>query len=237
MEERPELPKATIKVIGTSHIAKRSAHEIEKTFESFQPDIIAVELDKRRLRSLDEQAAGQKDQRIPLSLMRQVGVTGYIFAVVGKSLQKRMGNIMNVNPGVDMLAAVNIARKNHKLLHLVDQDIMITMRRLSDTFTFREKMRVVKDIFAAPFSKKYKIELDRVPDEKTLNELMALVEKQYPSIHKTLIIERNIIMARNLDAIVRRNPGKRILLVIGAGHGEDLKRRLRAMDSIADIVH
>ena len=107
-----EIPKAKIKVIGTSHVAKRSVKEIEKVFEEFQPDIIAVELDKRRLQALMEQEKGEKDQRLPFSLIKQVGVTGYLFAVIGKSVQKKMGNIMNVNPGVDMLQAVNLAKKN-----------------------------------------------------------------------------------------------------------------------------
>jgi pheromone shutdown-related protein TraB len=232
-----EIPKATIKIIGTSHIAKKSAEEIEKAIDSYQPDIVAVELDRRRLKALLDRAAGAKDEKLPLSMIRQVGVTGYIFASVGKAAQQKMGSIMNVNPGVDMLAAVNAARKHKKELHLVDQDIMITMKRLSAKFTFREKIRVVWDIVAAPFQKeKYKIRLDKVPDEKTINKLMGLLKERYPSLYEVIVLERNIVMARNLDAIVRRNPGKKILLVIGAGHGDDLRQRLKQMERIATIV-
>jgi pheromone shutdown protein TraB len=228
--------KARIRIVGTSHIAHTSVREIEQTYARFQPDIIAVELDAGRLHALKERAAGKKAERLPLSVIKQIGVTGYLFAIIGGAVQKRMGNIMNVNPGVDMLTAVDLAQKNKKQLTLVDQDIIITMRRLSKEFTFKEKMRVLWDIVCAPFAKqKIKIQLDKVPDEKTLDALMALLKERYPSIYSVLIVERNIVMATNIDAIVRKNPGKNIMLVIGAGHGDDLRVRLKRMEHLATI--
>jgi pheromone shutdown protein TraB len=230
------IPKARIRIIGTSHIAKQSAKEIERIFDEFQPDIVAVELDPGRLHGLKEKAAGKKEAPLSLSMIRQVGVTGFIFAAIGKAAQKRMGDIMNVNPGLDMLAAVQLAERNGRLLALVDQEIAVTMRLLSDQFTFREKMRVLGDILAAPFRKqKYKFDLSKVPDEQALEALIGQLRARYPSLYNVLIVERNIIMARNLDMIVRRNPGKRILLVIGAGHGDDLRKRLRQLEHLAEI--
>lgn len=230
--------KAEIKIIGTSHIAAKSAREIEHAFTAFQPDIIAIELDQQRLASLKERAAGAKDQRLPISMIRQVGVTGYLFLVIGKALQKKMGNIVQVQPGVDMLTGVRLAEQHEKRLELVDQNVIITMNHLSKQFTFREKMRVVGDILFAPFSKKMKkinFDLKSVPDDKTIEFLMNVLKERYPSLHHVLIIERNIVMARNLDAIVRKNPGKKILLIIGAGHGDDLRQRLRHLEHLADI--
>jgi pheromone shutdown protein TraB len=234
-----EVPKAQIKIIGTSHIAAQSVREIEKAFSEFQPDIIAIELDKRRLQSLQERAAGAKDQRLPISMIKQIGATGYVFAVVGRAVQKKMGNVVQVEPGVDMLTGVNLAALHNKPLELVDQDVLITMKRLSKQFTFKEKMRVVADIAKSPFSKEMKrinIDLKKVPDDKTIDFLMDLLKKRYPSLHNVLIIERNIVMAANLDRIVRKNPGKKILLIIGAGHGDDLKQRLRNLDHLAELL-
>ena len=233
-----DIPKAQINILGTSHIAQHSARQIERAFGSFQPDIVAVELDKRRLQSLQEQATGAKDQRIPLSMIKQVGVTGFIFIIIGRAVQKKLGSIMKVDPGIDMLAAVNLAHRHAKPLHVVDQDILITMRHLSNQFSLKEKMRVVWDLISSPFSKemkKIKIRLDRVPDSKTIETLMMLMRKRYPSLYNVLIVERNVVMARNLDAIVRKNPGKKILLVIGAGHEDDLRERLELMSNIAEV--
>jgi pheromone shutdown protein TraB len=225
--------KSQIRIVGTSHIAKQSEREIQVAYDSFQPDIIAIELDRRRLQSL---LAKDQDQRLPLSMIKQIGVTGYLFAVIGKAAQKKMGNIVNVNPGVDLLAAVELAKKHEKQLHLVDQDILITMKHLSKQFSFREKMRVVGDVILAPFQKKIKFDFRKIPEKKVIKELIGLLKDRYPSLYNVLIVERNIIMAKHLDAIVRKNPGKRILLVIGAGHEEDLRLRLKNMERIAEIL-
>jgi len=39
-------------IIGTSHIAKQSLDEVERAINVEKPDIIALELDRRRLYSL-----------------------------------------------------------------------------------------------------------------------------------------------------------------------------------------
>ena len=235
-EEITTPPKATIRIVGTSHIAKQSAREIERVAGEFKPDIIAVELDKGRLRALEEKAVGKKEERVPFSMIRQVGVTGYLFVVIGRALQKKLGGIMRVEPGIDMLAAVRYAQHNRLQLALVDQDIAVTLRHLSKEFTFKEKMKVLWDVVSAPFSKqKVRISLDRVPDARTIKMLLGLLRGRYPSLYNVLIVERNIVMARNLDAIVRKNPGKRVLLVIGAGHDDDLRMRLTHMERIATI--
>jgi pheromone shutdown-related protein TraB len=230
------IPKATIRVIGTSHIAQSSADEIRRVAEEFQPDAIAVELDRGRLDALRDPNRGKKKDRMPLSMIKRIGLTGYLFALIGKTLQKKLGSVVRVEPGVDMMAAVEIAYRKNLILSLVDQDIMITMKRLSAEFTFKEKMRVLWDIITAPFSKKFKFDISKVPEAELLDKLMGLLKDRYPSIYKVLIIERNIVMARNLDALVRKNPGKKILLVIGAGHGDDLRERLKLMENIAEII-
>ncbi len=230
------IPKATIHIVGTSHIAEASAKHIRDSAESINPDIIAIELDKNRLQALKDKAAGKKDERLPLSMIKQIGVTGYMFAVLGRALQKKLGGMVKVEPGIDMLEGVKIAEEKNLKLALVDQDIAITLRRLSQEFTFKEKMRVVWDVISAPFSKKkYAFDMSKVPDDKMIEFLLDLMKKRYPNLHKVLVEERNIVMARNIDSLVRKNPGKKILLIIGAGHGEDLRARLRHISHLATI--
>jgi pheromone shutdown-related protein TraB len=229
-----DIPKATIRIIGTNHVAKQSAEEIERVFREFDPDIVAVELDRRRLQGLQEP---KQKEGLPISMIKEIGVVGYAFLVIGRKLQQRMGSIVKVEPGIDMLTAVELAKSHHKQVSLVDQDILITMRRLSKQFSWKEKFRLVWDLLSSPFAKeKIHISLDKVPDKKVLDKIMKILKDRYPSIYTVLIIERNIAMVRNLDAVIRRNPGKKILLVIGAGHGEDLRDRLHLMKNIADIM-
>ncbi|MDD9953430.1 MAG: TraB/GumN family protein [Candidatus Woesearchaeota archaeon] len=229
-------PKCTLKILGTNHIAEESVRDIKKTFKEFKPDVIAVELDKRRLQSLQERLKGAK-QSIPLSMIRHVGLTGFLFMVIGAFVQKKLGNIVHVQPGMDMLTTIQEAKKIGKPTFLVDQDVMITMRHLSKAFTWREKFQILWDVIASPFSKiDIKIDIRKVPDKKTIKQLLQLLKERYPSIYNVLIIERNVVMATRIDRIIRAQPGKKILLVVGAGHEEDLTARFKVIEHLVTVV-
>ena len=68
----------TIILCGTSHISTDSQKRIDQLIEQYSPDIVAVELDRDRVRSLFE-----KEQPLPLSVMFKVGVGPYCFMKMG----------------------------------------------------------------------------------------------------------------------------------------------------------
>jgi len=219
-------------VIGTSHIAKGSIDTIIKTFNNLNPDIICVELDHKRLHAL---LTDQKPDR-SLKGIKHYGLQGYLFAVIGGYIQEKLGNVVGIKPGSDMLTAVNLARTNNKELQLIDQNIDITLKRFSKTFTLKEKMRLVIDIFKAPFSKKMHINLNEVPENALINKLMLQVKERYPSIYKVLIEERNEIMAKNIYNAMSKNIEKKILVVIGAGHEKELLQLIKKEDFRRDKI-
>jgi pheromone shutdown-related protein TraB len=219
-------------LVGTSHIAKESMDKISEVFSSLNPDIVCVELDHKRLHSLLSDAKPDRS----LSGIKRYGLSGYLFAIIGGFIQEKLGNVVGVKPGSDMLAAVNLARNNNKILHLVDQDIEITLRRFSKAFTWREKFRIIGDIFKAPFSKKQKIDLNKVPKEELINKLMGDIKKRYPSIYLVLIDERNHVMAKNIYRIMSQNEDKKILVVIGAGHEKELLHLIKQEEFRHDKV-
>ena len=59
-----------LEIIGTSHIAKQSMEDVEKVIEEGKPDIIALELDSKRLYSLMNKEKG----KISIDSIRRVGV-------------------------------------------------------------------------------------------------------------------------------------------------------------------
>lgn len=221
-----------VKIIGTSHIAKESIAKINEEFSKFDPDIVCVELDNKRLHSL---LSDQKPDR-SLRGIKHYGFQGYLFAVIGGYIQEKLGHIVGVKPGSDMLTAVKLSKSKGKILHLIDQDIEITLRRFSKAFTWREKFRLVADIIKAPFSKKINIDLNKVPKEELINKLMNDLKKRYPSIYKVLIDERNHVMAKNIYTIMSKNEHKKILVIIGAGHEEALMKLVKTEDYKRDKI-
>ncbi len=221
-------------IIGTSHIARQSVKEINDRFSGLDPDIVCVELDHKRLHALLTDAKPDYS----LSGIKRYGLQGYLFAVIAGVLQRKLGNVVGIKPGSDMLTAVNLAKSNNKQLMLIDQDIEITLKRFSKEFTFKEKMRLLWDIIRSPFSKqKIKINLNEVPKEKLISEMMNQLKDRYPSLYNVLIHERNVVMAKNLVKIMEKNPEKKILTVIGAGHEKEMLLLIKKEENKRDKIY
>ncbi len=226
-------------LIGTSHIAQQSINDVTKSIEQMQPKIVALELDKTRFVALmetpDENSLKKKKRKIGLSNISKIGVKGYLFSLIGAYLQKKLGRIVNVQPGSEMLTAINLARKHNTKIALVDQPIEITLKRFSQEFTWREKLKILIDILKGIFSpkkqlKKYGMEnfdLTKVPSDKLIRKLIKNLKKRYPSLYKVLIKERNQVIAKNLKEILKQNPEDKVIAVIGAGHEEEILKLVK----------
>jgi len=221
-----------VKLLGTSHIAKESIEKITEEFSNINPDIVCVELDSKRLQGL---LSGQKSDH-SLSGIRKYGLQGYLFAIIGGYIQEKLGNVVGVKPGSDMLIAAKLARTNNKQLFLVDQDIEITLKKFSKAFTWKEKFKMVWDIIKAPFSKKMKIDLNKIPKDELVSKLMGDMKLRYPNLYRVIVEERNQIMAKNIYRIMSKNEDKKILAVIGAGHEKELLKLIKMEDYKRDKV-
>lgn len=214
-------------IIGTSHVSKESKEKIKRAFLEFKPDIICIELDKNRLHGLMNPHLRGKPS------IRHLGVTGYLFAVIGRAVQNKLGGMTGMNPGEDMLLGVQLAKNNRLPLELIDQDAALTMRNMSKKVKFSEKMKIVGDIFTAPFQKKMRVKIDiaRIPDEQVILELMKVMRRKYPGFYNVLLEDRNRYMAKRIFQIMRSNPGKKIMAIVGAGHIEGIKKHINSLEA------
>ncbi|MBI3034569.1 TraB/GumN family protein [Candidatus Woesearchaeota archaeon] len=205
-------------IIGTSHISRDSIQEVKDSFGRLKPGIVAVELDRKRLYAL----VHNLEPRARFSDIRRIGLKGFLFVLVGGWLQRKLGQYVGVAPGSEMKAALQLASECNAKVALIDRDIEITMQRFSRCFTWREKLNLIRDLFAAPFSKKEKIDLSKVPEKKLVKKLLGEVKRKYPSMYRVLIEERNEVMASNIIRIMQENPESSILAIVGAGHEDEI---------------
>ncbi len=208
-------------IIGTSHIAYQSVKDIEEAILKSKPDIIAIELDKKRLYGLLYKG---KKKAISLRDIRRIGIKGFLFSLIGGYIQQKLGNKVGVMPGSEMLTAVRLAKKNNIKLALIDQDIEVTLKRFSKCFIWKEKFRLVADLFKGLVLRKdiIKFDLSKVPEKKIVRKLIKIIKKRYPSIYRVLVEERNEYMGSKLARLMALNENKKILAIVGAGHEEEL---------------
>ena len=212
-------------IIGSSHIAKESLKEVERILHTEKPDIVALELDKARLRSLLD----PQERKIQFSAIRHVGFKGFLFSVFGAWAEKKLGKVVGVSPGSEMLKAVEIAKKEKMKIALIDQPIEITLRKFSKALTWKEKWNFVKDFFKVLVGKKQPItfDLSTVPDSEIIEKMLEEVKISYPNIYKVLIEDRNEVMAYHLKRLQRLHPDEKIVAIVGAGHKKGIEALMR----------
>ncbi|MBW2963684.1 TraB family protein [Candidatus Woesearchaeota archaeon] len=217
-------------LIGTSHIAQQSIQEIEKTIQEQKPDLLALELDPQRFQAL---ITNQKS-KVRLSDVSRIGFKGFLFAAIGAYIQKKLGKMVGTAPGSEMLTAIKQAKKHQIPIALIDQDIAVTLRRFSQTLTWKERFRFIADLFKGIFTRKKQLEklgnidLTKVPPKELVKKLIGELKQRYPNIYKVLVEERNQIMIRNLKYLFQENPDKTVLAVVGAGHQDAIEQAFKS---------
>ena len=219
--------------IGTSHISQDSVNSVKKFIEEEKPGIVAVELDPERATGLLQGG----DRKPKFSDIKHVGVKGFIFMIIISYAQKKLGEYVKLKPGSEMKTALQEAKKHNARIALIDQNIRVTLKKLSKRITWKEKGRFVADIFKG-FFKKTKLEFDirTVPNDKVINKLITQLKDRYPNVYDVLIAERNEVIASNLQEIMNKNMSEKILTVMGAGHVEEVIKLLKEKNNKIDYV-
>ena len=201
-----------IKLYGTSHVSHESLDVIDEAFLD-EPDLVALELDPPRLEALMFDGKGGKD--------------GSVFIRLLEKFQNYVGNKTGLMPGEEMLYAYNRAIQENLDIALVDQDIRVTVQRLKQVRR-KEKVKAVFSVGAAlllPFGDKMNIE--EIPEEDKIQELVSELEDSFPGIHRVLLEERNVYMAENLISLQEENPESDIAVFMGAAHRKPVAEILR----------
>ena len=213
-----------IYLLGTSHISIESINQVRGFIESNKPEIVAIELDKKRLYSLLHK------RKLKFSDIRSLGVKGFIINLIAAYIEKKLGKLVGTSPGDEMKTAINLVKEHKLSLALIDQDIEITLKKLAKAITWREKLRFVKEVIKGLITRKPQIEpfdLRKVPPKKTIKKMISLIRTTYPGVYKVLIEERNEVMAKNLYNLITKYPDKKIFAIVGAGHEEDILKLIR----------
>ncbi len=213
-----------VKIIGTSHISPESLKKVEAEILKTTPGIVAIELDKKRLLAL----LSKGKQKISFRDIKRIGLKGWLFAIIGAWAERKLGAKVGVAPGSEMLKAVTTAQQIGAKIALIDQDIEVTLRKFSRALSWKEKFTFLADVIkGVVFKKGIKVDLSKVPSQKTIDKLIADVQKRYPNVYKVLVEERNEYMAQKLAHIIKHYPEENIVAVIGAGHEKEIAQLLR----------
>ena len=144
-------------LIGTAHVSKKSVAEVRNAIEKYKPDIVAVELCDKRYEAITKKNKWEDTD------LAEVIKSGKGFLLLAQTflamIQRKLGKEFGVEPGAEMLAAMEEAKKHQLKVALVDRDITITFRRAWRLMSIREKLRLFW------YSMKALIGYDRLEEE------------------------------------------------------------------------
>lgn len=212
------LPDLVITLIGTGHIFDLSAR-LRDEIRKRAPDTVCLELDPRRLQGLL-----QKDKR---------GEVPLVYRLLAR-FQERLARERGVEPGGEMLAALDAAKEISAQVVLIDQDAQVTFQRLWRTMPWGEKARFALSSAAGLIlpGKSVEQQVDEVSaDYAAFFENMG---KEFPTIKRVLIDERNQHMARGLLAL--EGQGRRVVAVVGDGHVDGVAGILQGNGLIPEVL-
>jgi pheromone shutdown protein TraB len=143
--ESPEgLPESegegSVTVVGTAHVSEQSVEDVEETISERKPDVVAVELDETRYNRLK---GGEPDDIDAGDIISGKTVYQFLAYWLLSYVQKRLGDRFDIEPGADMMAAIESAERAGAGVALVDRDIQVTVQRLWTRMRRREKLGIV----------------------------------------------------------------------------------------------
>lgn len=215
-------------IVGTAHISRESADLVREVIENEKPDVVCVELDEKRLTALSEK---NRWENLDLkSIIKQKQLSTLIVNLILSSYQKKLGEKLGVNPGTELLEAVNTAKEKNIPFELCDREARITLRRAWHSMSLWQKLKLVVGGFGGIFEKQDLTEekLAELRSKDVLSEMMDELGKAMPVLKEVIIDERDQYLAEKM----KLSKGNKIVSVVGAGHARGIIKALNNNEQV-----
>ena len=219
MTEDPNIHRLSFEdkeiiLIGTAHVSKQSAQQVEAVIEAEKPDTVCVELCRSRYDSLTQKTRWQETDL--LKAIKDKKAFLLLSNLILTSFQRRLGKKLGIRPGEEILSAIGAAEKTGAAVHLADRDIRTTLSRTWRLMKLWTKVKLffhlvgslweMEDITAE--------QIEAMKKKDVLDNVLSEIGAALPEVRRVLIDERDQYLAFK----IRTAPGKRIVAAVGAGH-------------------
>jgi pheromone shutdown-related protein TraB len=219
-----EVDGREILLIGTAHVSQESADLVREVIEKERPDCVCVELDAQRYEALSQKNRWENlDLR---QVIRNRQLAPLLANLLLASYQKKLGGVLGVLPGTELLEATRAAEQHGIPVSLCDRDVRVTLRRAWASMSLWQKSKLLSALLLsmAEGPELDEEELRRIRDKDVLSELMKELGEALPALKTTLIDERDTFLSRR----ILDSSGEKIVAVVGAGHVEGIREALLA---------
>ena len=215
-------------LLGTAHVSRASADAVRAILERESFDAVAVELCESRFRSLRNPEAFRD---LDLFQVIRQGKAGLIAANLALSaFQRRLAEQFGIEPGAEMKAAIDGAEARGVPVWLIDREVGVTLKRAYRSVGFFDRLGIIGGLGTSLLTREdvSEDEIEKLKQGDLLGSMFNEFARESPPLYEALIAERDRFMTASLRDEASRNPVKRVLVVIGAGHLAGIERELGA---------
>src|SRR5210317_1907516 len=215
-------------LLGTAHVSRTSVDAVTRMADSGEFDVIAVELCPARHQALTKQQQW-KDMDL-YRIIRERKASLVMANLALGAYQRRIAEQFGIEPGAELKAAADAATEYDLPLQLIDRDLATTLKRSYRAVPWYKRMMLTTGLVMSTVSSEEidEEQIEKLKEGDILESTFTEFAEQSPELYEALIGERDRFMAARLRQENKDNAGKRILVVIGAGHLDGLASHLQA---------
>ena len=202
-------------LIGTAHVIDLSL-PLERYIKNFEPDLVALELDKQRWYALKTRTQGSE---------------GPFYLQILARLQKYLGDSLGSSPGDEMMVATRIANSMGAKLAFIDKPILQTITRAWRNMPWNEFSAMIIDSMIS-FVGGSNVSIENSIKTGDFSNELEEFSLYYPSLKKELIDKRDTYMSTRIVRLFRYQKCEKIVVVVGEGHIDGMAEKLASFNPI-----
>lgn len=230
------MNRELLTIIGTAHVSEESVNEVKDAIYEQHPDIVAIELDRGRYAKIKNKMMGiEEDDEISVTrIIKENKVGLFLVNTLLGYFQSKIGDEVNVDPGSEMIGAIEACEDLNIPIALIDREINITLQRALNKMGFMEKAKFAYGLLLSIFGlddDEDDIDIEELKKSETIDDMMEIFKDEAPSVYEVLVHERDAYLAGRIMQI----PHEKVIAVVGAGHKPGIEKYLDNPETLPDL--
>ena len=196
-------------LIGTAHVIDLSL-PLERHMRNFNPDLVALELDKQRWYALKSES--------------KVSQGPFYLRLLAK-FQRYLSNAFGSSPGAEMIVATDVANSLNSKLAFIDKPILDTIQGAWKGMPWNEFFKMIIDGLIS-FVGGGDANIQRSMQTGDFTTELDQFAAEYPSLKRELIDKRDYFMAMNIIKLFRTQRCQKMVAIVGEGHIDGIAKKL-----------
>ena len=220
-----------ITLIGTAHVSKESAIQVENLIREIKPDNVCIELDEGRYSSLENNKSWQDTDIV--NVIKEKKTTLLLVNLILSSYQKRIAESFDINSGQEMINAIKVSKEIGCNLTLADRDIKTTFLRIFRKMSLWEKMKLLSGLILSFFEDEELTEedLENIKEGDFIENALLEISEDFPDLKTYLVDERDQYLSQK----IKNAEGERIVAVVGAAHMNGIIKNIKKDIDLSEI--